>query len=76
MQDTAVVFTHFEFLANREMDMDEIDDLEATQAHHAAPKQSMLMLFYNYAILMKTWFHTRFCDYFQGSQLFWWYLKP
>lgn len=54
MQDTAVVFTHFEFLANREMDMDEIDDLEATQAHHAAPKQSMLKLFYNGAILMKT----------------------
>ncbi|XP_073949572.1 connector of kinase to AP-1 isoform X2 [Choristoneura fumiferana] len=40
VQDTAVVFSHFEFLANREMDMDEIDDLDATQAHHAAPKQS------------------------------------
>ncbi|XP_047986361.1 striatin-3 [Leguminivora glycinivorella] len=39
VQDTAVVFTHFEFLTNQEMDMDEIDDLDAKQGHHSAPKQ-------------------------------------
>ncbi|XP_047530320.1 striatin-4 [Vanessa atalanta] len=39
VQETAAVFANFEFLANQEMDMDEIDDVEAKQMHHAAGKQ-------------------------------------
>lgn len=36
VQETAAVFANFEFLANQEMDMDEIDDLDAKQPHHAS----------------------------------------
>ncbi|XP_013142686.1 PREDICTED: striatin isoform X1 [Papilio polytes] len=39
VQETAAVFANFEFLANQEMDMDEIDDLDANKPHHAPPKQ-------------------------------------
>ncbi|XP_041988035.1 striatin-3 [Aricia agestis] len=39
VQETAAVFANFEFLANQEMDMDEIDDLDAKQMHHTAGKQ-------------------------------------
>ncbi|XP_028177892.1 striatin-3 isoform X2 [Ostrinia nubilalis] len=39
VQETAAVFANFEFLANQEMDMDEIDDLDAKQPHHASGKQ-------------------------------------
>ncbi|KAM3963718.1 connector of kinase to AP-1 isoform 2-T2 [Aphomia sociella] len=39
VQETAAVFANFEFLANQEMDMDEIDDLDAKQPHHATGKQ-------------------------------------
>ncbi|CAH0750259.1 unnamed protein product [Diatraea saccharalis] len=39
VQETAAVFANFEFLANQEMDMDEIDDLDAKQPHHAPGKQ-------------------------------------
>ncbi|KAJ2950112.1 hypothetical protein O0L34_g11456 [Tuta absoluta] len=39
VQETAAVFANFEFLANQEMDMDEIDDLDAKQAHHNQGKQ-------------------------------------
>ncbi|KAJ0175445.1 hypothetical protein K1T71_008604 [Dendrolimus kikuchii] len=38
VQETAAVFANFEFLANQEMDMDEIDDLDAKQSHHAVGK--------------------------------------
>lgn len=38
VQETAAVFANFEFLANQEMDMDEIDDLDAKQPHHASGK--------------------------------------
>lgn len=38
VQETAAVFANFEFLTNQEMDMDEIDDLDAKQSHHAAGK--------------------------------------
>ncbi|XP_059046391.1 striatin-3 isoform X2 [Achroia grisella] len=39
VQETAAVFANFEFLASQEMDMDEIDDLDAKQPHHATGKQ-------------------------------------
>lgn len=39
VQETAAVFANFEFLTNQEMDMDEIDDLDAKQSHHASGKQ-------------------------------------
>ncbi|XP_068632986.1 striatin-3 isoform X2 [Battus philenor] len=39
VQETAAVFANFEFLANQEMDMDEIDDLDANKPHHAPGKQ-------------------------------------
>ncbi|XP_045768547.1 striatin-3 [Maniola jurtina] len=39
VQETAAVFANFEFLANQEMDMDEIDDLDAKQMHHSTGKQ-------------------------------------
>ncbi|KAG6438484.1 hypothetical protein O3G_MSEX000012 [Manduca sexta] len=39
VQETAAVFANFEFLTNQEMDMDEIDDLDAKQPHHATGKQ-------------------------------------
>lgn len=39
VQETAAVFANFEFLTNQEMDMDEIDDLDAKQSHHAPGKQ-------------------------------------
>lgn len=42
VQETAAVFANFEFLANQEMDMDEIDDLDAKQPHHATGKQGIL----------------------------------
>ncbi|CAK1600864.1 unnamed protein product [Parnassius mnemosyne] len=38
-QETAAVFANFEFLANQEMDMDEIDDLDANKPHHTSGKQ-------------------------------------
>ncbi|VVC93879.1 unnamed protein product [Leptidea sinapis] len=38
VQDTAAVFANFEFLANQEMDMDEIEDIEAKQSHHSSIK--------------------------------------
>ncbi|KAG7306007.1 hypothetical protein JYU34_008577 [Plutella xylostella] len=40
VQETAAVFANFEFLANQEMDMDDIDDLDASnkQSQHAASK--------------------------------------
>lgn len=41
VQETAAVFANFEFLANQEMDMDEIDDLDAKQMHHTTGKQGM-----------------------------------
>lgn len=39
VQETAAVFANFEFLTNQEMDMDEIDDLDAKQTLHASGKQ-------------------------------------
>lgn len=39
VQETAAVFANFEFLTNQEMDMDEIDDLDAKQSHHPPGKQ-------------------------------------
>ncbi|XP_026315637.1 striatin-3 isoform X2 [Hyposmocoma kahamanoa] len=39
VQETAAVFANFEFLANQEMDMDEIDDLDAKQPHHASGEE-------------------------------------
>ncbi|CAG9578928.1 unnamed protein product [Danaus chrysippus] len=39
VQETAAVFANFEFLSNQEMDMDEIDDLDAKQMHHTTTKQ-------------------------------------
>ncbi|XP_026732523.1 striatin-3 [Trichoplusia ni] len=39
VQETAAVFANFEFLTNQEMDMDEIDDLDAKQSHHTPGKQ-------------------------------------
>ncbi|CAF4835961.1 striatin-4 isoform X1 [Pieris napi] len=38
VQENAV-FANFEFLANQEMDMDEIEDIDAKQAHHTQMKQ-------------------------------------
>ncbi|XP_038214515.1 striatin-4 [Zerene cesonia] len=38
VQENAV-FANFEFLANQEMDMDEIEDLNAKQMHHTTNKQ-------------------------------------
>lgn len=46
VQETAAVFANFEFLANQEMDMDEIDDLEAKQMHHTAVKQGIDVLLF------------------------------
>lgn len=39
VQETAAVFANFEFLTNQEMDMDEIDDLDAKQSHHICSKK-------------------------------------
>ncbi|XP_049868313.1 striatin-3 isoform X2 [Pectinophora gossypiella] len=39
VQETAAVFANFEFLANQEMDMDEIDDLDAKQPHHTSGEE-------------------------------------
>lgn len=39
VQETAAVFANFEFLTNQEMDMDEIDDLDAKQSHHASGEE-------------------------------------
>ncbi|CAH2076697.1 unnamed protein product, partial [Iphiclides podalirius] len=39
VQETAAVFANFEFLANQEMDMDEIDDLDANKPHHTAGEE-------------------------------------
>lgn len=44
VQETAAVFANFEFLANQEMDMDEIDDLDAKQTHHASGKSCGLKI--------------------------------
>lgn len=41
VQETAAVFANFEFLTNQEMDMDEIDDLDAKQSHHPPGKQGI-----------------------------------
>ncbi|KAI5636151.1 striatin family domain-containing protein [Phthorimaea operculella] len=49
VQETAAVFANFEFLANQEMDMDEIDDLDAKQAHHNQGKQGTTV--YNYRFI-------------------------
>ncbi|XP_053612915.1 striatin-3 [Plodia interpunctella] len=38
-QETTAVFANFEFLASQEMDMDDIDDLDAKQPHHSTGKQ-------------------------------------
>ncbi|XP_060803685.1 striatin-3 isoform X2 [Amyelois transitella] len=38
-QETTAVFANFEFLASQEMDMDDIDDLDAKQPHHPTGKQ-------------------------------------
>lgn len=43
VQETAAVFANFEFLTNQEMDMDEIDDLDAKPPHHAQTKQGMVI---------------------------------
>lgn len=41
VQDTAAVFANFEFLANQDMEMDEIDDLDSKQAQHTTSKQGI-----------------------------------
>ncbi|KAL4716374.1 hypothetical protein ACJJTC_006736 [Scirpophaga incertulas] len=39
VQETAAVFANFEFLANQEIDVEEMDDLDAKQPHHVTGKQ-------------------------------------
>lgn len=53
VQETAAVFANFEFLSNQEMDMDEIDDLDAKQMHHTATKQGRQLKVY--IVYSKLW---------------------
>lgn len=43
VQETAAVFANFEFLTNQEVELVEIDDLDAKQPQHAPIKQGTVM---------------------------------